>query len=106
VTSPSDSSSDSSDEESVSRPDENGNAVRVFFSNAPFSFRLGQVRAAFSQFGHVAHVFLIRDKRADTSLGKGFVTFADSAGYQACMAAGGLIMGGRPVTVAPYRKRS
>jgi RNA recognition motif-containing protein len=101
----SDSSGGSSDEESVSRPDEDENAVRVFFSNAPFSFRLGQVRAAFSQFGQVAHVFLIRDKRTETSLGKGFVTFADSAGCQTCMAAGGLIMGGRPVAVAPYRKR-
>jgi curved DNA-binding protein CbpA len=63
------------------------------------------VQRAFSAFGTVTDVFIMRDKRTRVSLGKGFVTFSSVEAYASAVAARQINVQGRCVGIRPAYAR-
>jgi RNA recognition motif-containing protein len=80
--------------------------TNIFVGNLAYSASEGELEAAFSQFGAVERVSIIRDRDTGQSRGFAFVEMANPGEAQnAIKALNGQVIGGRTVNVNEARPR-
>lgn len=81
--------------------------MNIYVGNLSFDSSEDDVRQAFSEYGQVTSVAIIKDKMTGRSRGFGFVEMSDDSEAQAAIAGlNGQELGGRTLTVNEARPRS
>lgn len=84
-------------------------AKKLYVGNLPINFRVEKLRQelqdAFSEFGDIEKIFLVRDKQNGRFKGFGFITFYDEAGAKHALTMDGYSIGGRQVRVSFAREK-
>lgn len=73
---------------------------KLYVGNIPFSVSADELRQAFSEYGEVTDVFIVKDRNTGRPRGFAFVTFADGeAADKAIAEMNGKDLGGRNIVV-------
>jgi RNA recognition motif-containing protein len=82
-------------------------AKKLYVGNLTYAVTENEIRDAFSQFGEIASVNVIKDRETGRSKGFGFVEFSDDqAGATAIEQMNGQDLGGRALTVNEARPQA
>ena len=77
---------------------------KVYVGNIPWATKEDELKEAFSSYGDIEEVVIIRDKLTGRSKGFGFITFAeDEAADKAIAEMDGKDLGGRQIKVSEAR---
>jgi RNA recognition motif-containing protein len=80
--------------------------MRIYVGNLAYGSTEDSLRAAFSQFGTVQEVFVVKDRETGRSKGFAFVTMSNDAEAQAAIeGTNGAMVDGRPLRVNEARPR-
>ncbi|HEV7280476.1 MAG TPA: RNA-binding protein [Pirellulaceae bacterium] len=80
--------------------------IRIYVGNLAYGSTEDSLRAAFSQFGTVQEVFVVKDRETGRSKGFAFVTMSNDAEAQAAIeGTNGAMVDGRPLRVNEARPR-
>lgn len=79
---------------------------QVYVGNLSYRVRERELRNFFGEFGDIAYIKLVKDRRTGRSKGFGFVTFETSDQAEAALSAHGKDISGRNIVVRVAKEKS
>jgi RNA recognition motif-containing protein len=79
---------------------------KIYVGNLPFRVREHEIENAFSQFGTIENVILIKDRETGRAKGFGFVEFDSESAAQNALTMNGKDFQGRPLKVNLAREKT